>query len=184
MRGDDSFKELARYYDEIMSHVNYDHWELTSALVSSLLPRPFVHLDAACGTGALLERMRRLKWRSFGVDISAAMLRADKNRADLPVAVADLRALPFRGAIDYITCLFDSMNFLLSIEDVEGALCEVADALRPGGILYFDIVTERMVLEYFAGQRWTERTGRLSTRWDSRYSRKDQNFRIGKNRRW
>jgi SAM-dependent methyltransferase len=88
-------------------------------------------------------------------------------------AVADLRALPFRRSFDLITCLFDSMNFLLTLEDVQRALEACAGALDDHGILYFDIVTERMVTEYFEDQEWIEHNPTFSSRWRSTYDRND-----------
>jgi len=168
----DDFARLARYYDPIMEHVDYDRWLDATITLAELLPRPFLHLDAACGTGVLAARLRRRGWQSFGMDLSAAMLNsARRNDSAFPVAVADLRALPFCGSLDYITCLFDSMNFLLTEEDVASVLRQFHAALRPEGLLYFDIVTERMVTEHFDDQEWLEDNGTFSTRWASNYDR-------------
>ncbi len=173
MRDAPTFEDIAYYYDSIMKHVPYDRWYMTVSTLAELMPHGFIHLDAACGTGTLLKRLDKLNWTSFGIDICSAMLRAGR-REPIPFnsAAADLRALPFRESIDYVTCLFDSLNFLLDIGSVRAALSEFYDALRLGGILYFDIVTERMVTEYFAGQKWKEDNGRFSSAWESDYNKK------------
>lgn len=173
--GQDSFVEIARYYDRIMSYVNYGRWFAVASTIAESLTKGFVHLDAACGTGTLLRKFQQAGWNSVGIDLSAAMLRAGRaaSREDAPpAAAADLRALPFRGSIDYVTCLFDSINFLLEIEDVRKAFGEISTALTPSGLLYFDVVTERMVTQHFEGQEWTEYDGGLTTTWRSRYNRK------------
>jgi SAM-dependent methyltransferase len=171
----DSFGALARYYDPIMHNVDYDRWYLITSALTGLLQRPFVHLDIACGTGTLLRRLLDDRWNSFGVDLSISMLKAGKTKQDRwPVTVGDLRALPFHGSFDYVTCLFDSVNFLLTPPDLAAGIRSMADCLAPGGIVYFDIVTERMVIEHFAGQRWTERNGKFSTRWECDYDRTSQ----------
>ncbi len=173
MRTDDAFCELAPYYDKIMDHVNYDRWQMITMALSSLLSARFRHLDAACGTGTLIKRLRTEGWNSVGVDLSFSMVRAGrKGRGSFPGSVGDLRALPFSHGIDYVTCLFDSINFLLSIEDVTRAFRGMREAFSHQGLLYFDIVTERMVTEHFEGKEWTEDNGRFSSAWSSRYSRK------------
>ncbi|MCC6695902.1 MAG: class I SAM-dependent methyltransferase [Candidatus Hydrogenedentes bacterium] len=173
MSASDSFVDLARYYDPIMSHVDYDRWYLIGGAIGELLPRPFTHLDAACGTGVLLKKFQSDRWRSIGIDLSASMLRAGRQSGRaFPAAAADLRALPFNGCMNYITCLFDSVNFLLRNADMERGIKSLTAALAPNGILYFDIVTERMVLEHFAGQSWTERNGKFVTSWECEYDRK------------
>ncbi len=171
----DGFHDLARYYDRIMDHVDYDRWRMITIALSDLLPRDFTHLDTACGTCLLVKSLRHSGWRSFGFDLSHAMVHAGRKGAqDCPAAVADLRAAPFHGSLDYATCLFDSMNFLLDKGDMRRALRELAGTLRDGGLLYFDVVTERMVLEHFADQQWTERNGGFTTRWECDYDRKSR----------
>lgn len=175
MPAKDSFEGLARFYDPLMLHVNYDRWYLVAGAVAQLLPRPFLHLDAACGTGVLLEKLRRDKWRSFGLDLSPGMLHACKRRDNAARTVcADLRAVPMYGSLDYVTCLFDSLNFLLAEDDLYCGIAQLAGALRPQGILYFDVVTERMVLDHFAGQEWTEKNEGVTSTWSCTYDRRTQ----------
>lgn len=172
MRQDDPLAGLARHYDVLMSHVNYGRWFTVAVELSALLPDRFRHLDAACGTCALLRKLLRLGWNTMGLDLSVAMLREGVKRKPAPPVVAgDLRALPMVAAFDYVTCLFDSINFLTQPAELEVAFRELAKAIKPNGVLYFDVVTERMILDHFAGRRWTERTGRLSTTWESAYCR-------------
>ena len=168
----DEFHEIARYYNRIMDHVDYDRWYAVTTALADLLPPGFTHLDAACGTGTLLRSLREDGWRSSGIDLSLAMLRSRGRRAPHPVAaLADLRHLPFHASVDYVTCLFDSINFLLTMDDVAQAFGEVAAALREGGLFYFDMVTEKMVTEHFDNQEWTEQNGRFATTWRSRFAR-------------
>lgn len=170
MNQDDAFAELAQYYDTIMEHVDYHRWFRTTEALGRIAPQPLLHLDAACGTGVLMDRLRSPEWRCFGIDLSAAMLSQVRAQGrDLAVANADLRAVPFCGTFGLITCLFDSINFLIEEAGLRRAMRELADALAPGGLLYFDAVTERMVLEHFDGQTWTETTGPFETTWDSTY---------------
>jgi len=168
----DPFEDLARYYDAIMSDIDYDRWEIAAANIAQMLPKDFLHLDAACGTGTLLRALTPYRWHSIGVDLSPAMLRrANKKSTRSSLAAADLCNLPFEGSFDYITCLFDSMNFLLHKAAVRSAIKSFERALAPGGLLYFDVVTEAMILQHFADQEWSERNGRFSTKWACKYNR-------------
>lgn len=169
----DEFAEIARYYDPLMVHVDYDRWYAVSDALAMLLPDDFVHVDLACGTGTLHRKLRRAGWNSFGMDLSLGMVRAGrKDDPSARLATADLRALPLRGCVDFVTCLFDSVNFLLTLEDVQTAFREVYGALKDDGLFYFDVVTEKMVIDHFAGQKWTEKNHGFCSTWDTQYSRK------------
>lgn len=165
----DAFEPIATYYDSIMSHVDYDRWAIIAAQLQALLPDSIDHLDAACGTGTFVMRMRGYGWNSYGADLSRAMI---DSTPDETFTVSDMTALPFPDAnFDCVSCLFDSINFLLTPEKVAAAVAEFHRVLRPGGVLYFDAVTERMVLDHFAGQEWTEAGEGFSTTWKSTYGR-------------
>ena len=172
MSTDDGFHELAQHYDAIMDHIDYARWALTTRALADMFEQPPVYLDAACGTGTLLGAVRTNGWPCYGIDFSHAMLQAGKRQRAIPTATADLRALPFGARFDLVTCLFDSMNFLLTPEDLHQGIAECGRVLRDGGVLYFDAVTEKMVLDHFAGQRWEEEIGHYSSVWESRYSRR------------
>ncbi len=89
----------------------------------------------------------------------------------MPLACADLRACPLDGSVDFATCLFDSLNFLLEPEAIAEAFIQMASTLRPGGLLYVDVVTERMIVDHFEGPEWTEKNGPVTLRWKTRYNR-------------
>ncbi len=172
MSATDSFAGLARFYDPIMQHVNYDRWYLIAGAVANLAPRPFRHLDAACGTGVLLKKLWNDRWHSYGLDLSNSMLkRCRETTGPSRVLRADLRAIPMKESFDYVTCLFDSVNFLLTEQDLYQGIGQLAGTLRNRGVLYFDVVTERMVLEHFAGQKWSETNDGFTSHWSCEYDR-------------
>ncbi len=75
-------------------------------------------------------------------DISAQMV--DAARAKAPEAelfVADMRTLGRVGSFDLITCLDDSLNYLMGDGDLDVALSSLALNLAPGGVLVFDVNT-------------------------------------------
>lgn len=168
----DAFSEIAPYYDAIMSQVHYDRWEFVVRTLAELAPPGFRHVDVACGTGTLLRNLNMHRWTGAGVDMSFNMIQSGAQAAPgFHGVVGDMRALPVAN-VQYITCLFDSLNFLLEEDEVELAVAEFARALRPDGILFFDAVTERMVKEHFDGQEWIEENGPVDTHWQSTYDRR------------
>ncbi|NLN92633.1 MAG: class I SAM-dependent methyltransferase [Candidatus Hydrogenedens sp.] len=168
MKQNDDFAPIAHYYDQMMEHVNYVRWERIADHLSLLLPRPFLHLDVGCGTGTLIELLSKHGWNSVGTDLSRSMLEvAGRQRQISPLLQSTMCALPFSRSIHMITCLFDSLNFLLTETDVEQAIQSFSDTLVSGGLVYFDVVTERMITAHFDNTGWSEDFGHFKSRWHS-----------------
>jgi ubiquinone/menaquinone biosynthesis C-methylase UbiE len=174
MTGRDDFEGLARYYDSIMDHIDYDRWVVVTSLVADWMGgEPRSHVDIACGTGVLLKKLRQHGWPSVGLDLSPSMAReASQGPYAPPTCAGDMCDLPLAdSSTRFMTCFFDSLNFLLNDGQLERAFAEIARVLEDGGVYYFDMITERMVTEYFADQAWTEQSGRFKTAWEGEYDR-------------
>jgi SAM-dependent methyltransferase len=103
-------------------------------------------VDVACGTGTLALGLAQRGWRVYGVDASLAMLAQARQKAaevDQPIAVtwlqADMRDFSLPQAVDLATSTYDSLNYLLTLDDLSRAFRCVADGLRPGGLFVFDM---------------------------------------------
>lgn len=88
-------------------------------------------LEAGCGTGLVLSRLKPYTSRAVGVDLSRGMLRQARARA-LEVVQGSITALPFADASFDVVCSF---KVLAHVEAIEQALFEMARVLRPGGLL-------------------------------------------------
>ena len=167
----DEFETLAEQYDSMMSHVNYERWVAVCGMIAELCPRgDFEQRDVGCGRSALVKSLRNCGWRSYGVDLSYAMASASrKDEAKIPVVQGDMRRLPFEKSFHFLTCVFDSLNFLLELEDFESAFTSMRESMTDDGVLYFDVITERMVLEHYAGRDWVDRDGKSKMQWHGEY---------------
>ncbi|HZS41168.1 MAG TPA: class I SAM-dependent methyltransferase [Polyangia bacterium] len=86
-------------------------------------------LEAGCGTGMILKEVAPHARRAVGLDLSPGMLAAARARG-LDVVEGSVTALPFSdGEFD----LAYSFKVLAHVEDIEGALAELARVVRPGG---------------------------------------------------
>ncbi|WP_078971976.1 class I SAM-dependent methyltransferase [Streptomyces sp. WM6368] len=136
---------LADRYDLI-----YADWDASTArqgraldalLTAALGPGPHTVLDTACGIGTQSLGLAALGHRVTGTDLSpASVTRAAREAARrglaLPLAVADMRALPFAEAsFDAVVCADNALPHLLTARDVGTALAETLRVLRPGGLL-------------------------------------------------
>jgi SAM-dependent methyltransferase len=132
--------------------------------------------DLGCGTG-LFARYLSGTWGIpvVAVDISWQMLRiAARNCRGLPVRLLhqDIRGLRLPAPVDLVTSNFDTLNHLVGDGELLDAFRRIHESLRPGGHLFFDVVTPCLP---FRGARVQLRrlpTDRLElwqrVRWDAR----------------
>jgi SAM-dependent methyltransferase len=137
-----AYDALAPYYDCFTD--GYAHTAYLAELVN--LARDHGQagdraLDVACGTGKSTEPLPALGYDAVGCDISPKMVGIANERLHGRAFVADMRALPDVRPFDLITCLDDSVNYLLSEADLRRSLRGMAARLRPGGQLVFDTNT-------------------------------------------
>jgi SAM-dependent methyltransferase len=107
-------------------------------------------LDVGCGSGLLARALLAQGYAVAGVDASPAMI--GLARAQAPAGDFQAIGLPTRrrpgesGALpaaDAIVSTGHVLNYLGSRDDIALALAELAAALRPGGLLAIDLMTER-----------------------------------------
>lgn len=104
--------------------------ELGGPVVELLAPRPGERiLDLGCGDGVLTKRLLDLGCEVVGVDGSADMVRAARERG-VDARVADGQALGFDREFDAV---FSNAALHWMRRDPDAVVAGVARALRPGG---------------------------------------------------
>jgi ubiquinone/menaquinone biosynthesis C-methylase UbiE len=165
------YDRFSTSYDQRRGH-GY-HALIDELEVSAVDGQPGIRLlEAGCGTGLMLERLRPTGAQLFGADLSGGMLKHARERGHR-VAQASINELPFANDSFDVVCSF---KVLAHVPDIRGAAREMARIVKPGG---------RLVLEFYnrnslRGLRWSvkrmfggERTGdqqreaHLFTRYDS-----------------
>ena len=146
--------ESMTVYDEFAHFYKHGHYPEFSRRMAELLPdvlelfnaRPKKILDLACGEGTFAIALARRGFHLTGVDRSAQMLRHARERArrdDVMVTwrKKDMRSLSFAAEFDLVTCWFDSLNYLLDVNDLCRTFAGVYRALKNGGMFIFDMNT-------------------------------------------
>jgi SAM-dependent methyltransferase len=116
------------------------------------LPRKSRILDVCCGTGYLAGLLTGRGYRVTGIDASAEMIaHARENVPAAAFQVADASQFRVLGKFDGAVSTFDSLNHILSEEDLRAAFKRTAAALKPGAPFAFD-----MLLESAYQTNWTD----------------------------
>jgi SAM-dependent methyltransferase len=136
------YRKLAEHYDMGWG----DFAESSRAFVLKTLARCGVEsgriVEMACGTGILAAALARAGYTVLGIDRSSAMIDIAQTRAEfvsgLMFRIGDMRCVQVGTGFDAALCMFDSLNYLTSLEGVADAFAVVSRALRPEGVFVFD----------------------------------------------
>lgn len=147
------FTALAAVYDAIMADVEYDAWAdfvLTYAQDAEIQTE--TALDLACGTGGFTRELLKAGLQVTGLDGSTDMLNEARRRLpEVKFVQGDLRTFQLIESFDLITCVFDSLNNLLTRADLGAAFRQMHAHLNPGGLLACDLNTRLGVRELWEG---------------------------------
>jgi len=112
-------------------------------LVLRQLPAGADILDLCCGTGQLAGTLTALGYHVTGLDGSSEMLQfARENAPDAELVNADARYFKLSKKYDAVISVFDSLNHIMSLDELTAVFRNVFAVLRDGGYLFFDLNME------------------------------------------
>lgn len=136
--------EFAHWYDKMMHTVDYDRW---TAYIEQILKENCCHsvFECGCGTGNISLNLARHGYSVFASDISEDMLMETRNKMmkaglRFPIVLQDMQSIQIHKQIDAIVSACDGVNYL--VDGPEHFFSTAYKALKPGGILLFDISSE------------------------------------------
>jgi SAM-dependent methyltransferase len=153
----DYYDEFAPWYERERGRGYHDLLDELESDLTMRYSRGAVTLEAGCGTGLVLGRLRRGGVHALGIDLSRAML-AQAQRRGLPVAQADVCHLPFADGAFSVVCSF---KVLAHVAPVREAVAELSRVTRPGGHLLLEFYN-RHSLRYLVKR--LKRPSRISER--------------------
>lgn len=175
---DHVYHAFAEIYDQVMRDVDYESWAKHIIRLTERFDVQ-VHkiLELACGTGGHALHLARMGYALTGVDRSPTMLRIAREKQEkFGITVnwqqGDMDSFSSIGLehdYDLITCLYDSLNYLLDEEGIRRCFQEVHTHLRPGGGFIFDVTTEYNLLQNFSGYTFAENFENASYIWENEY---------------
>jgi SAM-dependent methyltransferase len=135
-------RDFAEAYNDQWAFFGPRNWPSVRSLVSTHSPDARTWLDLCCGAGSLLKLVCADGFSATGLDLSPYQLRyARKNAPAARLARADVRDFALGQEFDVITCLFDSLNYLMTKRDLGRAFQNARRHLAAGGVFIFDMNT-------------------------------------------
>nr|WP_070120733.1 class I SAM-dependent methyltransferase [Bacillus marinisedimentorum] len=168
-----AYEHFAYYYDYLMEDVPYEKWvDFVLKTAGHYGVGGKRMLDLACGTGTLAIGLAESGLEVEGLDISPEMLAAASRKAaeagiTLPLYEQDMTAFEGLGDFDMIGCFIDSLNYLENGSSVRNVFINAFEALKPGGILMFDVHTIYKINHIFMNATFADSDEEVSYIWNS-----------------
>jgi len=112
-------------------------------------------LDLCCGTGNLALYFLERGYLVRGIDLSPHMIEyaIQRNRTYVDTGKAsftieDAASFSSGQRVSYVTCLYDALNHLASLEAIASCIRRAFDAVDRKGIFLFDINTKKSLREW------------------------------------
>jgi len=142
------FSQSARVYDALCRQKDYATASLrVHEIVQRVAPHASSLLDAGCGTGQHLQHLSK-HYRAEGLDLSREMLAVARERCPaIPLHEMSLVDFRLTQRFDVVTCLFGSIGYAVTLDNLQRAVRCMASHLRPRGVLVVEpwISPERFV---------------------------------------
>lgn len=135
------------YYQSVLARIHHEGFGFHAdavgpgilRLLEPLLDRGGIVLELGCGSGLLTRQLTDAGHRVVATDASPAMLEI----AQMHAPEADIRHLRFPNdplpPADAIVAVGHPFNYLSTAEEINRTIIAVCQALRPDGVVAFDI---------------------------------------------
>lgn len=175
-----SYESFAYLYDRLMDEAPYDKWlAFFERAVEEYDVGKQPILEVGSGTGELLLRLCERGYEVSGVDLSAHMLSVARDKLQVngyqPLLIEqDMRHLELGSTFASILVFCDSLNYLLTEDDVFQAFKQFHLHLETGGLLLFDVHSVNKIANGFIDQTFADAGEDISYIWQS-FSGKEEN---------
>jgi SAM-dependent methyltransferase len=166
---------FASVYDMFMDNVPYDEWaDYVQKLLKKFKIDKGLVLELGCGTGSMTRQLAKRGFDMIGVDSSEDMLQVAREKGDewgdsILYLCQDMREFELFGTVAAVISVCDSMNYILSEEDLLKVFRLVNNYLDPKGIFIFDLDTQYAYQELLGDNTIAENREEGSFIWENTY---------------
>jgi SAM-dependent methyltransferase len=133
------FTKTAEYYDALYHFKDYEAaCDALHGLIQRQVPQAKSLLDVACGTGKHLKYLQN-RYACAGLDLNPELLAVAQKRCPMvPLHQDDMTAFHLPNTFDVVVCLFSSISYVQTVENLRKAVACFARHLNPGGLLVIE----------------------------------------------
>lgn len=180
-----SYDPLALIYDRLQEDIDYEAWaawfdrEVRRSGATDQTgdeAEPMTWLDLGCGTGTLLLALASYGYDLIGMDRSSGMLTEARQKFDelqpereILLLKQDITSFLLPEPVHVCSIVLDTINHLPGPEAVRSLLRSCYDALVPGGLLIFDVMSEHHARENLGDRQFFVMDEDYALFWDNSY---------------
>ncbi len=198
----DSYRDFADVYDLFMDNVPYEEWAGRTDRIlkyfdekkipegdEALASEAGLLVDLGCGTGTFTRLMRDRGYDCIGIDISSEMLErameheqsgdpaddlSGTGRRPIMYLNQDMREFELYSTVGAVVSVCDSINYLLTEEDILSVFKLVNNYLYPRGLFVFDFNTVHYYRDVLGDSVIAETRPEACFIWENYYDEDEQ----------
>lgn len=167
-----AYSVFAHIYDKMMDNIPYEEWKdylLMLMYRYGVSPSASV-AEIGCGTGTMTGLLAEEGFDVMGLDLSSDMLEEARAKyPDISFVEADMRDFKLPEKKDILISVCDSINYVLTTEDLAKTLSSVRENLSEGGIFIFDLKTRFFFENALDGRTYKDRGRGFKCTWENHF---------------
>ena len=168
------YEQFATVYDEMMEEIPYDKWFIKFQEILKEHGITSGHVcELGCGTGEMVSRFAKAGYEVTGIDISPDMLAKACEKTEGMEKISyfeeDMTDVSLHKPADVVLCICDSMNYLLSTEEIFAMFRCIKEALAEDGVAILDMKTAYCFQKVMGNQTRVDETEEALMIWDNTY---------------
>lgn len=173
-----SYNHFSYVYDKFMDNIPYKEW---CTYLTGLFHRHHIFngrlVELGCGTATLSLLMEQQGFHITGIDNSPDMLTMASEKlhydSHITLLLQNMCDLELNETYDGFFCVCDSLNYLLSPEDILCTFQGVKTYLKPNGVFIFDLKTIHFYKDVLGDQTFCEHQSDCSYTWENNFFEED-----------
>ncbi len=173
-----NYHSFAYVYDKFMDNIPYKEWcQYIISLLNKYNIKQGNLVELGCGTATLSLLLEQEGYHITGIDNSPDMLSIAAEKltpnSHISLQLQDMSDLTLEGTYDAFFCVCDSLNYLVTKEDILHTFQGIKAYLKKDGIFLFDLKTLHFYQNVLGDQTFCDHQEDCSYTWENSFFEED-----------